>query len=99
MSKPGPKPTDPKVRFWAKVKKGADSECWLWTAGVQGKGYGQFYIAKRQPIGAHRYSWSLVNGPIPPGKFVMHMCDNPPCVNPLHLRLGTARDNNLDTTS
>lgn len=77
-------------------KAGAD-ECWLWTGGKQGKGYGQFFLPGGKPIGAHRYSWMLHNGAeIPPGMHVMHSCDNPPCVNPAHLRVGTNRENLQD---
>lgn len=79
------------------MKKGRPDECWIWTAGLQGKGYGQFYESKRKPIGAHRYSWKLANGKdIPPGMQVMHSCDNPPCVNPAHLSVGTCADNQRD---
>ncbi len=95
--KPGPKPIDPTIRFWSKVQKGLPDQCWIWTAGKQGKGYGQFYRAKREPIGAHRYSWELANGrPVPAGMQVMHSCDNPPCVNPAHLSVGTCADNLRD---
>ena len=85
------------IRFWRFVQKAGPDECWLWTGGKQGKGYGQFYRAKHQPVGAHRFSWELANGePVPPGRMVMHSCDNPPCVNPAHLSVGTCRDNLRD---
>lgn len=81
-------------RFWAKVNKTDD--CWEWTASVTAQGeYGQFMLNGR-PVRAHRYSWELINGPIPRGLYVCHHCDNPRCVKPEHLFLGTARDNNMD---
>ncbi len=62
-----------------------------------GGGYGQFYWPGGKAVGAHRYSWILHNGrEIPPGMQVMHSCDNPPCVNPAHLRVGTCADNMQD---
>jgi len=94
---PGPKATNPQIRFWRKVKKGSPDECWLWTAGRAGSGYGQFYRRKNVPVGAHRFSWELAHGqPVPPGRMVMHLCDNPPCVNPAHLVVGTCQDNARD---
>lgn len=84
------------VRFWAKVRQGPG--CWEWTAGKGGSlGYGYFHFAGRT-VGAHRASYEHFYGPIPEGKIVLHLCDNPPCVNPLHLSVGTVHENNTDMT-
>ena len=84
-------------RFWDKVKK--TDTCWLWTASLRNKGYGAFgYTLDGNTVQdrAHRYSYRLHIGTIPPGMFVLHHCDTPACVNPDHLFLGTNQDNVTD---
>jgi hypothetical protein len=81
-------------RFWSKVNK--TPTCWVWTACVDKMGYGRFYVAGKKRDHPHRISWAMKNGPIPKGMFVLHKCDNPPCVNPDHLILGTHLENMQD---
>lgn len=86
-------------RFWEKVSRSDSANgCWLWTANRDRKGYGKMGGGGRlgPTLAAHRVSWELHFGLIPNGLFVLHHCDNPPCVNPSHLFLGTMLDNNHD---
>lgn len=76
-------------RFWSKVDK--TDTCWLWTAALV-KGYGRFTSDVRQ-MGAHRWSYEALVGPIPEGLTLDHLCRNPRCVNPDHLEPVTQREN------
>ena len=83
-------------KFWAKVDK--TSVCWNWTGATtrsNKKGYGQ---ASRNGavVLSHRLSWEIINGPISKDLLVLHRCDNPLCVNPAHLFLGSQSDNMKD---
>ncbi len=80
------------IRFWAKVKK--TKTCWIWC-GSCNRGRGQINIDGK-PKFASRVSWEMHNGPIPLGIKVLHKCDNPLCIRPSHLFLGTQTDNMRD---
>ncbi|GJJ22298.1 HNH endonuclease signature motif containing protein [Mycolicibacterium mageritense] len=80
---------DDERRFWSKVDMSGD--CWEWL-GWKHKGYGQFHRAGVD-VGAHRISYEIANGPISPELVVDHICHNPGCVNPDHLRAVTVKQN------
>lgn len=92
-----PYPSRPfEVRFWEKVNKTAPNGCWVWTGQTHGFGYGYVRGPDLKKARAHRLSYEMAKGAIPDGFVVRHMCDNPSCVNPAHLEVGTMADNIQD---
>lgn len=86
--------SDLKERFLSKISI-VQSGCWEWTARLDSHGYGRCYFNGKH-IGAHRVSWFIFNKNFPNNTNVLHRCDNPKCVNPDHLFLGTQKDNMID---
>ena len=89
------------TRVWAKVAK--SDGCWTWTGARNHLGYGQVWRGDGpgtpRVLMAHRAVWALENGPIPDGMYLCHTCDNPQCVRPSHMFIGTQTDNMQDCRS
>lgn len=85
-----------KKRFWDKVDTAGS--CWEWAGCIDKDGYGKFSVGYKSIV-AHRFAYSLVSGLIPEGMCVCHHCDNPGCVKPSHLFLGTDADNHKDSVA
>lgn len=84
--------------FNARYREDPETGCWLWTGSRVNDNYGCANIDYKQLL-AHRLAFELFVGPIPPGKYVCHICDVPLCVNPAHLFLGDQKDNLEDMTA
>ncbi len=88
-------------RFLGKFTQGAPAECWEWQANTNGAGYGLIWSLERgRKLLAHRFSYEHFTGRrLMANQIVMHKCDNPCCVNPSHLSVGTMKDNSIDCSS
>lgn len=87
------------IRFWKFTERKGTNECWPWRGSTDKHGYGRISAgmgAGASPLKAYRVAYEMFNGAIPSGFVIRHKCDNPNCVNPNHLEVGTQKDNAQD---
>lgn len=87
-------PDSLEVRFWERVVKTSEDECWEWVGYKTRSGYGRINLVGSTPLYAHRVSWELHNNRVfPEGLVSLHTCNNKGCVNPHHILVGTQSEN------
>lgn len=100
---PGPPRQPLAQRFWAKVSKGEDDDCWIWQGAPDSSGYARIALDREGEnvprIGVHRLAYELTSGEIPAGMDIDHQCNNTLCCNPKHLKVATRRENVLRSSS